>query len=413
MDKRIQQIRESEKKSHIEMYSNEKLYKSDSWLKKPIKTIREITPLFKEYNKLNVLDLGCGVGRNSIYVAQEYKNIDCVVECVDILEIAIEKLNANAAEYQVSSNVRGIVKTIENYSIQADNYDLIIAVSALEHIDSKSSFVNKMVEIRDGVRKEGIVCLVINSEVREKDKVTGEELPAQFEVNLPTAELQKILNKEFEGWAILKSTVSNQQYDIPRENRISDLQSNVVTFVARKCFQSFPERLARKVIYESDWVSLYADKVKMPNGYIIDTYHKLHYPHESVSVVIVNEKEEILMIQSKRYVTERLEWEIPAGRIEKDESPADAAVRECLEETGCTIKDLTFLCCHNPSNGMSDLKLHVFGAKVKTETVVIDENEVNAKSWIPKDRVLEMLRENQTHCGVSMLALLYAIQFYI
>lgn len=176
---------------------------------------------------------------------------------------------------------------------------------------------------------------------------------------------------------------------------------------------NFPERLDRKVIYESDWVSLYADKVQMPDGRIFNTYHKLHYPHESVCVVIVNEKDEIMMIQSKRYITSRLEWEIPAGRIESNESPENAAMRECLEETGCTLKDLTYLCCHNPSNGMSDLKLHVFGAKVDTEAMEIDENEVNAKKWIPKDEVLKMLKNNETQCGVSMLALLYAIQFYI
>ena len=61
---------------------------------------------------------------------------------------------------------------------------------------------------------------------------------------------------------------------------------------------------------------------------------------------------------------------------------------------------------------MSDLKLHVFGAKVDTESMEIDTNEVNAKKWIPKNKVIEMLRNNETQCGVSMLALLYAIQFY-
>lgn len=151
----------------------------------------------------------------------------------------------------------------------------------------------------------------------------------------------------------------------------------------------------------------------MPDGQIINTYHKLHYPYESVSIVIVNEKNEILMIQSKRYATSRLKWETPAGRIENDESPENAARRECLKETGCTLKNLTYLCCHNPSNGMSDLKLHVFGARVDTESTEVDENEVNAKKWISKDKVLNMLKNNETQCGFSMLALLYAIQFYI
>lgn len=234
MDKRIEKIRESEKKSHTEMYTNDELYKSGSWLNKPIKTIKEITPLFKEYKKLNVLDLGCGVGRNSIFVAQEYKNIDCMVECVDILEIAIEKLYSNANTYNVSSCIQGVVKPIEEYDIQRDKYDFIIAVSALEHVDCKTSFVNKLMDIREGTQKNGVVCLVINSNVRENDKLTGEKLPAQFEVNLSTAELQKILNEIFSEWIILKSTVQEQQYDIPRESGMSDLKSSVVSFVARK-----------------------------------------------------------------------------------------------------------------------------------------------------------------------------------
>lgn len=124
--------------------------------------------------------------------------------------------------------------------------------------------------------------------------------------------------------------------------------------------------------------------------------------------MIINDREEILLIQSKRYVTSRLEWEIPAGRIEYNETPEEAAKRECLEETGCTLKDLTYLCCQNPSNGMSDLKIHVFGAKVEKENSEFDENEVQEKKWVHKDKVRDMIRTNEIQCGVSMLALLYA-----
>ena len=112
-------------------------------------------------------------------------------------------------------------------------------------------------------------------------------------------------------------------------------------------------------------------------------------------------------------MTARLEWEIPAGRVEEDETPEEAARRECMEETGCSLKDITFLCCQNPSNGMSDLKVHVFGARVEKETDTFDENEVRSKKWVPREKVLEMLKANEIQCGVSMLALLYAINFYI
>lgn len=55
------------------------------------------------------------------------------------------------------------------------------------------------------------------------------------------------------------------------------------------------KKLSREVIYENDWVNLYADRVQFPNGAIIEKYHVLHYNHESVGIVIINEKQNILM----------------------------------------------------------------------------------------------------------------------
>lgn len=230
----LAKIRESERRSHIEMYSNEELYKEGSWLRKPIKAVLDLFPLFEDYKELNVLDLGSGVGRNSLAVARHFTQIPCRVECVDILDLAIEKLGDNAREYGVEASVYGIISPIEAFPVRENTYDLIMAVSALEHIDSKESFKQKLIEIRQGIREGGVVCLIINSDVKEKDKETGDILPPQFEVNLPTEEMQALLNQTFEGWEVLKSSVREQQYDIPREERISHLQINVVTLIARK-----------------------------------------------------------------------------------------------------------------------------------------------------------------------------------
>lgn len=234
LNDRIKQIRESEKKSHIEMYSNDELYKSENWLRKPIKTVQELIPLFADYEKLKVLDLGCGVGRNSIPIAQTYKDIDCRIDCVDILELAIEKLYENADKYGILQNIQGYIKPIEDFYICENSYDIVIAVSALEHVESEAIFRYKLSEIKNGICENGIVCLVVNSNVQEKEKLTGKIVPAQFEVNLPTEEMQKILNDTFYGWNVLKSEVREQLYDIPRENGTNELKTSVVTFVARK-----------------------------------------------------------------------------------------------------------------------------------------------------------------------------------
>lgn len=233
-NERINRIRISERNSHIEIYSKEELYKSDSWLNKPIKTVIDIIPYFKDYRNLNVLDLGCGIGRNSIAVAQFYRKIICNIDCVDLLELAIEKLYENAKVHDVSTQIHGIVKAIEDYQIEKEKYDLIMAISALEHINSTEAFKQKLIEIRNGIRQKGVVCLVINSNVRESDKTTKQELDAQFEVNFPTDELKKLLQDTFQKWEVIKFTTQEQQYDIPREKGLCELKTNVVTLVARR-----------------------------------------------------------------------------------------------------------------------------------------------------------------------------------
>lgn len=150
------------------------------------------------------------------------------------MDFAIEKLQTNAQKYNVVSSINGILSPIEDFVITKDKYDLIMAISALEHIDSEGSFINKLCEMREGIRKNGIVCLVINSNVVEKEKETGAPVPPQFEVNLSTHNLQTLLNDIFQDWEQIKFTVRSQQYDIPREGFVSALTTDVVTFVAMK-----------------------------------------------------------------------------------------------------------------------------------------------------------------------------------
>ena len=61
-----------------------------------------------------------------------------------------------------------------------------------------------------------------------------------------------------------------------------------------------PRRLARKVIYENPWVSLYADRVEFPGGRVIPEHHVVHFDRESVAVVVENAAGEVLLIESHR-----------------------------------------------------------------------------------------------------------------
>ena len=234
MSDRIEAIREAERKSHTEIYSTAKLFEKGSWLAKPVKTVMDLLPMLKEKNPVTILDLGCGVGRNCIPLAKELSENNCKTDAVDILEFAIEELTVNSKNHGVHESINPIVSSIDDFVIEPDKYDLIIAVSALEHVSSEKVFQKKLHEINDGLKQGGIVCLIANSEVTETDNSVNSRVDPQFEVNIKAEEMISLLNGAFENAELLKVSVSEQNYDIPRENFISALSTKVVTFVAQK-----------------------------------------------------------------------------------------------------------------------------------------------------------------------------------
>ena len=85
-------------------------------------------------------------------------------------------------------------------------------------------------------------------------------------------------------------------------------------------------------IYDSEWMSLRLVDVETPSGKRF-SHHVTRIPVEAAATLIVVERR-VLMIWRHRFVTDTWCWELPAGRIDPDETVAQAAARECLEETG-------------------------------------------------------------------------------
>lgn len=68
-----------------------------------------------------------------------------------------------------------------------------------------------------------------------------------------------------------------------------------------------------------------------------------------VNVVAVTPAGEIVLIRQFRYGVGDIRWEIPAGVIEPEEAPIDAAVRELREETGYAGGTPELLCEVEPN----------------------------------------------------------------
>lgn len=229
---RLTEIREAEARSHTAAYETLELYAPGSWLSKPVRALEALLPEYEDRRGLRVLDLGSGVGRNAIACAARLP--ESQVECVDILPLAIEKLRENAEKLGVSEQITGCCGPVDGFEIERDGYDLILAASVLEHLDSIDGAVRKMQEIADGIRPGGAVLIVMNTGVKEWDADTGEVLAPQFEVNLPPDLVRGILAEIFRDWEVLWDKCIHYEYPVPRGERMAVISSEVVTFTARR-----------------------------------------------------------------------------------------------------------------------------------------------------------------------------------
>lgn len=161
------------------------------------------------------------------------------------------------------------------------------------------------------------------------------------------------------------------------------------------------QRLRRRVIYQSDWVHLYVDAVRLPNGEYLDEYHLLHFEFACVAAVVTDGEGRILLVQVHRYPTDRMEWELPAGRIDPDESVLEAAAREVLEETGYETNGHRLLYSYQPANGISDQTYHLTVCRAVRRVGEPDAREIAAVRWFEREEVLTGLRENRFQDGYT------------
>lgn len=126
-----------------------------------------------------------------------------------------------------------------------------------------------------------------------------------------------------------------------------------------------------------------------------------------VGVVAVR-NENVLMTRQYRFLTDDMSWEIPGGKIEQGEMPAKAAVRECLEETGVTCRDLKPLVVYYPGldNFNNRTTLMYSEETDDTTTFVGDEAEVTEIAWIPFKRCLDMVFRGKILDALTVTGLL-------
>lgn len=159
-----------------------------------------------------------------------------------------------------------------------------------------------------------------------------------------------------------------------------------------------------RVIYDSPWVSLHLADVEVPGGARFD-HHVIRRKLPAAGTVVSGD-DGVLLLYRHRFITGTWGWEVPAGRVEEGETPAEAAAREVLEETGWQPGPVRHLFGYHPSNGISDLRFEIFAADwAKHVDEPSDPAESSKVEWVPVQRVRQLVRDGAVVDGLSLTAL--------
>ena len=133
--------------------------------------------------------------------------------------------------------------------------------------------------------------------------------------------------------------------------------------------------------------------------------------HRGASAVLAIENGKILLVKQHRF-PHGFVLEIPAGTLERGETPRHCAFRELKEETGYEAQKMTPLLRYYPSIGYNTEEIHCFLASgiKKNSDLKLDADEIISVVKIDLIKVLRMILsgkiiDSKTICAVLTYAM--------
>ena len=166
----------------------------------------------------------------------------------------------------------------------------------------------------------------------------------------------------------------------------------------------------RRPVLDGRVIRVSIDTVTLPNGHRTDL-EIVHRPG-GAAIVAIDDAGRVCLLHQHRHAAGGRVWELPAGRLEPDEPPAETARRELAEEAGVSAREWRSLGVSLSSPGVFTERIHLFLATGLSPVPDAREAaEVFEVHWLPlEEAVLRCLdgriEDSKTCIGVLRAAAL-------
>ena len=163
--------------------------------------------------------------------------------------------------------------------------------------------------------------------------------------------------------------------------------------------------LSHRRIYDGKILSLELDEIQEEGG--TKALREVVRHRGSVAAIPVDDEGRLVLVRQYRHPVAQALWEVPAGVLEKGESPEQAIRRELEEEVGRRAGHLEHLATFHPTPGFCDEVLHLFRAtRLEEAPVHPDDDEILEVKWYTLDVARGLLHAGEIKDAKTIIALL-------
>lgn len=170
------------------------------------------------------------------------------------------------------------------------------------------------------------------------------------------------------------------------------------------CHELLETKVESNTVYQGKIVNLRVDQVKLPSGRI-SAREVVEHPG-SVGVMPIDKDGKVILVRQFRYPVGEVLWEIPAGKLDPEESPEDCARRELEEETSYFARRLEKIVSFYTSPGFSSEMLHLFLATDLTPGTGQPDDDENIRTYhLSQETVGRMIENGKIRDAKTLLGL--------